>query len=96
MGKLRISPARRNAEWNGQVIELTVTEFNMLEALLKAGDRVVTKDELSEKALGRPREMYDRSVDVHMSNLRHKLSAAGWVDARIETVRGIGYRIRRQ
>jgi DNA-binding response OmpR family regulator len=96
MGQLRISPARRSAEWNGRAFELTVTEFNLLEALLKGGDRVLTKDELSEKALGRPREMYDRSVDVHMSNLRHKLAAVGWANACIETIRGIGYRMRRQ
>jgi DNA-binding response OmpR family regulator len=96
VGGLRISQAQRRAEWNGRAIELTATEFNLLEALVKDADRVLTKDELSEKALGRPREMYDRSVDVHMSNLRHKLGGAGLDVFSIETVRGVGYMMRRR
>ncbi|WP_302788760.1 winged helix-turn-helix domain-containing protein, partial [Escherichia coli] len=62
--------------------------------LLRAPDRVVSKDELSEKGLGRPREAYDRSVDVHISNIRQKLSALAGNTLSIETVRSIGYRIR--
>ena len=54
---------------------------------------MVTKDELFERALRRPREPYDRSVDVHISNLRQKLAAAGG-GLEIETVRAIGYRLR--
>jgi DNA-binding response OmpR family regulator len=75
-------------------LDLTATEFNLLEALLRDGDRVLSKDELSEKALGRPREPYDRSVDVHVSNLRQKLSALAGDAVEIETVRGVGYRIK--
>jgi DNA-binding response OmpR family regulator len=82
-------------EWDQTPLDLTVSEFNCLELLLRAGDRVVSKDELSERALGRPREPYDRSVDVHLSNLRKKLALAGAGDVAIETVRGIGYRVRR-
>ena len=73
-------------------VELTASEFNLLVVLLQAGDRVVTKDELSLKVLGRPRASYDRSVDVHVSNLRQKLAVAA-PDIEIETVRGVGYRI---
>ena len=65
-----------------------------LRLLLRAPDRVVSKDELSEKGLGRPREAYDRSVDVHISNIRQKLSALAGSKLSIETVRSIGYRIR--
>ena len=61
--------------------------------LLRGGDRVVTKDELSEKVLGRPREPYDRSVDVHVSHLRQKLARAAGDGVVIETVRGVGYRV---
>lgn len=94
-GKLRLLPPQRKVEWAGQPVELTVSEFNLLETLLAQGDQVVSKDDLSKQALGRPREPYDRSVDVHVSNLRQKLHAAAGDEIVIETVRGIGYRIRR-
>ncbi|MET1028942.1 MAG: response regulator transcription factor, partial [Dongiaceae bacterium] len=94
-GALNLSPRQREVRWNGQAIDLTVSEFNMLELLLRSGDKVVTKDELSERALGRPREAYDRSVDVHMSNLRQKLSQVAGESVQIGTVRGIGYRLAR-
>ena len=76
------------------MLELTVSEFNILECLMREADRVVTKDELSLKVLGRPRDPYDRSVDVHVSNLRQKLHAAMRGASVIETVRGVGYQMR--
>ncbi|EGJ50337.1 response regulator transcription factor [Desulfocurvibacter africanus] len=94
-GKLKLLPPQRKVSWDGKPLDLTVSEFNLLEILLHEGDRVVSKDELSERALGRPREPYDRSVDVHVSNLRQKLHAAAGDEICIETVRGIGYRVRR-
>jgi DNA-binding response OmpR family regulator len=95
-GRLVLSPSQRDVTWDGRKIDLTVSEFNMLELLLRAGDAVITKDELSERALGRPREAYDRSVDVHMSNLRQKLHQVAGDGVQIATVRGIGYRLTRQ
>jgi two-component system OmpR family response regulator len=90
---LTLDPARRHARWDGRSIELTVTEFSLLEALMRAGDIVSTKDELSLAALGRQRQRYDRSIDVHVSNLRQKLSLASAGTAEIETIRGVGYRL---
>ncbi len=75
--------------------ELTTSEFDMLECLIRAGEMVTTKEDLSLNVLGRPREIYDRSVDVHVSNLRKKLAAASSSELEIETIRGIGYRLRR-
>jgi len=95
LGRLRMQVPQRRVEWDGSPLDLTVSEFNFLEMLLRAGDRVVTKDELSERALGRVREPYDRSVDVHMSNLRQKLALAAGGEIAIETVRGVGYRVQR-
>ncbi|PWR20255.1 response regulator transcription factor [Zavarzinia aquatilis] len=92
---LNLSPGRHEATWAGRALDLTASEFTLLEVLLAAGERVSTKDELSEKALGRKRQPYDRSVDVHMSNLRQKLAAAAGDALHIETVRGIGYRLGR-
>ena len=95
-GELSFSKARREAAWNGTPFELTATEFNMLEALLNADETVATKENLSRTVLGRAHASYDRSVDVHISNLRKKLAAASGGKLEIETVRGVGYRLRQQ
>lgn len=91
---LTLDVARREITWQGQQIELTATEFNLLEMLLRSGDAVATKDALSLGALGRTRQTYDRSIDVHTSNLRLKLDHASAGRISIETVRGVGYRLR--
>ncbi|MFW5400890.1 response regulator transcription factor [Yersinia sp. 1252 StPb PI] len=93
-GDLTLNPSTRSSEWQGKPFDLTASEFNLLELLLRSPERVVTKDELSDKGLGRPREAYDRSVDVHISNIRQKLAALPGNNLNIETVRSIGYRIR--
>lgn len=93
LGELVLSPASRQCHWQAQPLELTATEFNLLELLLRAPERVVSKDELSLHGLGRPREPYDRSVDVHICNIRQKLQALAGEAVGIETVRSIGYRL---
>lgn len=93
IGPLRLAPARRESFLAECALELTASEFDLLELLSRRPDEVLTKDELSERALRRPREPYDRSVDVHISNLRQKIAAAGG-GLDIETVRAVGYRLR--
>jgi two-component system, OmpR family, response regulator len=93
LGALSLDVARRWAGWNDGPLDLTVTEFNLLEILLRGGERVSTKDELSLRLLGRRRESYDRSIDVHISNLRQKLERASGERLRIATLRGIGWRL---
>ena len=93
-GKLRLVPARREVSFDGQPFEVTTCEFDLLEALLRNRDAVATKDELSLSVLGRKREPYDRSIDVHVSNLRKKLLAASSKAIEIETVRAVGYRLK--
>jgi two-component system, OmpR family, response regulator len=90
---LTLSPATRQCHWQASPLELTATEFNLLELLLRSPERVVSKDELSLHGLGRPREPYDRSVDVHICNIRQKLQALAGEAIGIETVRSIGYRL---
>ncbi|HHQ4304846.1 TPA: response regulator transcription factor [Serratia fonticola] len=92
--ELTLNASTRSSAWQGKAFDLTASEFNLLELLLRSPERVVSKDELSEKGLGRPREAYDRSVDVHISNIRQKLGALTDNRLSIETVRSIGYRIR--
>jgi two-component system response regulator CpxR len=81
----------RTAQLNGEAIELTGAEFNMLELLLRRAGSVVTREELAQAALGRPLSAFDRSVDVHVSRLRKKLGNGASGDERIRPVRGIGY-----
>ena len=94
LGDLTITPANRVCLWQGESLELTATEFNMLVLLVRAPEQVVTKDILSLQGVGRPREAYDRSVDVHICNLRQKLQQKAGEAVTIETVRSIGYKIR--
>ncbi|MEN3110699.1 response regulator transcription factor [Uliginosibacterium paludis] len=91
VGALCVRPEQRRAEWQGRLLELTSTEFNLLEVLARCAGNPVSKNELSEKALGRPLARYDRSIDVHVSNLRAKLGDLPDGRSPIQTVRGIGY-----
>jgi DNA-binding response OmpR family regulator len=70
---------------------MTSTEYSVLEVLLREAGRVVSKMELSERALGRKLSRYDRSLDMHVSNLRKKLGSLPNGEERIKTVRGVGY-----
>ena len=80
-------PAKRQAEVGDKPLELTSTEFNLLEVLMRHAGQVVSKDTLSEEALDRKLAKCDRSIDVHISSIRHKLGDASL----IQTVRGLGY-----
>ena len=92
-GSLRVSPVKREVHVHGKACTLTSTEFNILCELARRPEEVLTKDELSQSVLHRHRESYDRSIDIHVSNIRHKLQQLG-EGIEIETVRAIGYRLR--
>lgn len=96
VGPLTLWPEKRTAEKDGQPLELTSTEFNLLEMLARRAGRVVTKRELSERALGRALARFDRSIDVHMSSIRQKLGARRDGQSWIQTVRGQGYQLTRE
>jgi len=72
-------------------VELTGAEFNVLCVLLHHAGQVVSKDAICREALGRPLQALDRSVDMHVSNLRRKLGPVTDGSSRIRTVRGSGY-----
>lgn len=93
VGSISLYPEYHRVEWEGEPIELTNAEFQLLEALMAAAGKVLSKKELCEHALGRPYTRYDRSVDVHMSNIRQKLGVNAGDHSPILTVRGVGYRI---
>jgi two-component system OmpR family response regulator len=94
LGPLELTPSKREVLWDGKPFELTTSEFDLLDCLLRSGEAVSSKEDLSQKVLGRPHEVYDRSIDVHVSNLRKKLATRTSNAVEVETIRGIGYRIR--
>ena len=89
VGDVALSVSRRVVSRAEIPIELTAVEFNVLECLLRNAGSIVTRETLAERALGRPLAPFDRSVDVHVHNLRKKISATP--DERIKTIRGSGY-----
>ncbi len=93
VGALTISAASRNASWCDELLDLTSTEFNLLEMLCRRAGRIISKEDLSLHTLGRPLARYDRSIDVHVSNLRQKLGVLKDGRSPIQTVRGIGYQL---
>ena len=91
---LLLNQARRELCLDGELKELTSTEFSILQLLLQRSGEVVEKKDLYLAALGREPVAYDRSIDMHVSNLRRKLGPAKDGSERIETIRGIGYQYR--
>ncbi len=91
LGDLEIRPAQRQTLFKGELLELTSTEFNLLFLLVANAGQVVSKEELSIQALGRKLTRYDRSIDMHVSNLRRKIGDADGEYPLIHTVRGFGY-----
>lgn len=93
VGDLAVWPAQRRAAWAGSPLDLTSTEFNLLEILARHAGRAVSKDELSREALGRPMARFDRSIDVHVSSIRHKLPPLHDGRSCIQTVIRKGYQL---
>jgi len=76
---------------DGRQIRLTSAEFFVLEALARRAGQTQSRSTLTEQALGRPLEPYDRSIDTHVANIRRKLGLNGAVPIAIHGVRGQGY-----
>jgi DNA-binding response OmpR family regulator len=91
VGDLSLNRHSRKLSRNGEAVSLTSTEFSVIEVLLRQAGEVVAKDQLSREALGRELGRYDRALDMHISNLRHKLGTLPDGSERIVTVRGNGY-----
>ncbi|MFC4527381.1 response regulator transcription factor [Dyella halodurans] len=91
VGALRLEPSERRAYVEEQELSLTGAEFQLLLALAQRTGELVDKATLTRMALGRELERFDRSIDVHVSRLRHKLTEASAQSPRIESVRGAGY-----
>lgn len=91
VGDLVLDMGARSLRRDGGVIDLTGAEYELLEMLLERAGSVVSREELSRRALGRRPSPFDRSLDTHLSNLRKKLGPFPGGRERLKTVRGVGY-----
>lgn len=91
VGNLVLLPGERRTQVGEQELSLTGAEFLLLLGLAQRAGELVDKSVLTRQALGRELEKFDRSIDVHVSRLRHKLAEASPDAPRIESVRGSGY-----
>jgi len=91
VGGLVIDPSARTVTLRGQAVDLTAYEFALLRALAERAGRVLSRDQLMEIARGSSEDAFDRSVDVHVSRLRHKLGDDPKRPRLLKTVRGAGY-----
>lgn len=88
---LQIDPASRKASLGKKTLELTPIEFDLLLILAKHAGRVLSRDQLLDKITGRDYEIFDRSIDVHISSLRKKLGDSAKTPRFIQTIRTVGY-----
>ena len=93
VGSLELSRTARTVMQNGAKIDLTDVEFSLLEALMQSPGSVVTREEISENVLGRKFHPFDRSLDMHVSRLRRKLTESGALEDLVRTIRGVGYQL---
>jgi len=91
-GGLSLDMDRRTLRVRGEPVELTRTEFNILEALMRSPGYVMPRDQLLEKAMGYAYEGLGRTLDTHVRNLRRKIEADPENPVYVKTVYGIGYR----
>ena len=91
IGALQLDPSTFEAKIHGQPIRLTITEFRVLEFLMRVPGRAQSRELLTDSVLGRRLSPYDRSIDTHVSNLRRKLADREDAGVRIRNVRGAGY-----
>lgn len=89
-GPLTIDTSKHEVMVDDELVRLTLTEFRLLSALVSARGRVLTRDQLMDKAMGTDVFVTDRAIDVHITAIRKKLGDAQWL---VHTVRGVGYRL---
>ena len=91
-GALILNPARHYCEWQGQPVQLTVTEFLILQALAARPGLVKSRDQLMDAAYGEQIYVDDRTIDSHIKRLRKKIKSVDPAFSSIETLYGLGYR----
>ena len=96
VGELNLNLGKREFHLGDHLVDLTPSEFELLKVLMRNPGFVITRSELAEKALGYNAEGLGRTLDSHIKNLRRKIDLNPDQPSRIQTVHGIGYRLRDQ
>jgi DNA-binding response OmpR family regulator len=91
VGPISLNAGTRQVHVREKPVALTGAEFRVLELLMRAAGQVISRDAMTEQALGRKLAAYDRSIDTHISNLRRKLELEAGKNPEIKNVRGSGY-----
>lgn len=91
VGDLCMDSANREVKLSESIIDLTSTEFDLLKLLVTHAGSLVSREKISEECLGKKLQPFDRSIDMHLSNVRKKLGPYSSNKERIKTVRGSGY-----
>jgi len=91
VGPLTLNSGSRQVCVAARQVALTGAEFRVLELLMRAAGQVISRESMTEQALGRKLAAYDRSIDTHISNLRRKLDLPAGKNPEIKNVRGSGY-----
>jgi DNA-binding response OmpR family regulator len=91
LADIELHPESRSVTAGGKAVTLTGAEFDLLHTFLKNPGKIISREDLTQAALGRPMSPMDRSIDVHVSNLRRKLGTYDGNHERIKAIRGSGY-----
>ena len=91
---LRIDRIKHRVTLRGKSVDVTPTEFRLIETLVRQPGRAFARRQLMDSAIGDGQIVLERTIDVHIKTLRKKLEASGSTVELIETVRGVGYRFR--
>lgn len=91
VGDVRMEVTKRKVSIKECEVELTATEFDILRVLLSNAGRVIARERLMELARGQEFAAFDRSIDVHISNIRKKIGDSSKKSQVIKTIRGVGY-----
>jgi DNA-binding response OmpR family regulator len=91
LADIELHPESRSVNRSGKNVTLTGAEFDLLHAFLRSPGKIISREDLTQAALGRPMSPMDRSIDVHVSNLRRKLGPYDGAQERIKAIRGSGY-----
>jgi len=91
-GDVVLDPAAREVVVRGETVALTAAEYRLVETLMRAPGRVFTRDELMQRAFGASYDRLDRTIDVHIKNVRKKIEIDRANPTRIVTVFGLGYK----
>jgi len=91
LADVELHPESRSVSCGGHPVTLTGAEFDLLYTFLRSPGKIISREDLTQAALGRPMSAMDRSIDVHVSNLRRKLGPYDGDQERIKAIRGSGY-----